>query len=674
MQLESGSGSPGGAWRLLKGLLACALLALVSLLLVIYAHVLTGDSGLMTAAAVLGGALFLLTVAALATGILYAWRAYPQHHRPIVFVVAITLVTLIAHAYIIGSPPATDSATPVTGAVGAQLVSSNTGGNGKPLVTIASSAVGPNLTVTVTASSSQAIADLNLTQPTGLTGPGFSPAPTLSSPLQPGNSVTGTWQTSGNSSTVTLSYTPLDCYSTTNKEYGCIMDEIYYVPEAMAIFNGQTCSAGVGAPSDCHLEHPYLVPALMAAGMAVFGEFNVVGWRIAQALLGSFSIPILFGIAWKLSGNKRIAYVSAILFAVDIMFFAQSSAGLLDVPEIFFGLAAFLAYFAEVKVWKLDKYVMAGILLGLAGLAKETAVFMAMALLTYILLFDSQKLRRKTLQAVKLVAVLAIVFIVGLQAYDSVLMTPSQPGTTSCPITGTTFLNHIDYILCLGSSLTAKTLSCVTSGYWCRFPNSATPIVPLDWITFYSPVAYYRTVVSVCPKSVNGTCLGGSYSFVGLAYYGVTNFLETWSIYVWIPLVAYALYRWYWPKKQPGPKAPASNPEAPATSPEPQAPSPEPVSAVPISGDLKLATFALVLFFWTYVPYLFLFLASRVTYPFYFLPAVPAVAIGAAYWTTRDWFPRWLLYLYVGMAFVFFFIYFPYKGFLPDWLRVLIGH
>ena len=53
---------------------------------------------------------------------------------------------------------------------------------------------------------------------------------------------------------------------------------------------------------------------------------------------------------------------------------------------------------------------------------------------------------------------------------------------------------------------------------------------------------------------------------------------------------------------------------------------------------------------------------------------VPAMAMGTTYWVTRNWFPKWLVYLYVAMAFVFFFIYFPYKGFLPDWLRVLIGH
>jgi hypothetical protein len=30
--------------------------------------------------------------------------------------------------------------------------------------------------------------------------------------------------------------------------------------------------------------------------------------------------------------------------------------------------------------------------------------------------------------------------------------------------------------------------------------------------------------------------------------------------------------------------------------------------------------------------------------------------------------------VYLVMCFVFFFIYFPEKAFLPDWLRVLIAH
>ena len=655
MQPEDHPSGPGRLRRALRFLIIAAFADLALFVAIVYAHAASSSSSLLLPAAITAVALLLLSLGASVVGLAYSWRAYPQHRRAIAFVVAITLVVLISHAYIINNPPASDQRAPVTGAIGSNLVSTDKGDGGTPLLTVDSSMSGQNLTVEVTASGSAAIADVSLNAPTGVSGPGFSPAVTFASPLQPGESVYGTWQVNGEATNLSVSYQSLNCYSTSSVEYGCVMDEIFYVPEGMALLNGQHCSTGVNAPTDCHLEHPPLVPALMAAGMAVFGEFNAVGWRFAPALLGTFSIPILFGIAWKISGSKKLAYLSAILLAVDVMFFSQSSAALLDVPEIFFGLAAFFAYFAGLKVWKFDKYVISGALLGLAGLAKETAIFLALALLTYILIFDEAKFRQRTTAVLKVVVVVAVVFIIGLQAYDSVLVSPSQPGTTSCPMNGSTFIQQIGYMLCYGSGLNS---GCPWACGW-RDNSLGNYITPFSWVTFYSPVAYLRTVVSVCPNSVNGVCQGGAYSYVSVAYYGVTNFLETWTVYVWIPLVGYALYRFF---KQKQPTLEAFGLEGGESMP------------APLSGELRFAAFALVLFLWSYVPYIFLFFAGRVTYPFYFLPAVPAMAMGTAYWVTRNWFPKWLLYVYVAMTFLFFFIYFPYKGFLPDWLRVLIGH
>jgi len=640
---------------LLRYLLIAVFVDLGIFVAIVYVHAASSVSSLLLPAAASAAALLVLSLGALGVGLLYSWRAHPQHRRAIIFVVAITLIVLLAHAYIINTPPASNQRTPVTGAIGAHLVSSDVGDGNTPLLTVDSSISGQNLTVVVTASGSDAIADLVLNTPSSVSGPGFSSSGTFASPLQPGESATGTWLVSGQASNLTVNYQSLNCYSTSSAEYGCIMDEIFYVPEGMALLNGQHCSTGVNAPTDCHLEHPPLVPALMAAGMAVFGQFSAVGWRLAPALLGAFSVPLLFGIAWKISGSKKIAYLSAILFAVDVMFFSQSGAGLLDVPEVFFGLAAFFAYFAGLKVWKFDKYVVSGALLGLAGLAKETAIFLALALLTYILIFEDEKLRNRTIAVVKVAAVVGLVFIVGLQGYDSILVSPSLPGTTSCPMNGNTFIQQVGYMLCYGSSLSA---GCPWACGW-KDNNLGNYITPLSWVTYYSPVAYLRTVVSVCPNSVNGVCQEGEYSYVSVAYYGVTNFLETWTVYVWIPLVGYALYRFF---RQKQPTLEEFGLEGAGASP------------VLPTGELKFAAFALVLFFWSYVPYVVLFLGGRVTYPFYFIPAVPAMAMGTTYWLTRSWFPKWLMYVYVVMAFVFFFIYFPYKGFLPDWLRVLIGH
>ncbi len=647
--------------RFLSWLAAGTFVSLGVLLLMLYLHAATGSDSLIFPSQVIAAALGVLAVASILGGIVYGWRAYPQHRRAIVFIVALTLVVLSAHAYIIGNPPASDPPTALSGAVGSHIVSPDKDNFGNPQVTITSTLTGNQLSVTFAATGSaesngggKAIVLPQLVAPSQVSGTGFGSGATLASPLEPGGQVTGTWTVSGQATDIKVTYQELNCYKTTSpSEYGCIMDEIFYVPWGMAIFTGQTCSTGLNAPTDCHLEHPWLGPGLMAAGMAVLGEFNSAGWRLFPVLLGTFSIPLLFGIAWKVSGSKKVAYLSALLLAADIMFFSQSSAAVLDIPEIFFALAGFFAYFAGLRFWKFDKYVTAGVLLGLAGLAKETAIFLAPALVTYILLFDEGGLRRRSFAVLKVALVVGLVFFTGLEAYDSVLVSPALPGSSACAVNGANFVQNIGYILCYGSSLNA---GCPWACGWTNSPGSY--ITPFSWVTYYNPVAYLKTDVIVSTGCSNGVCTG-SYTYPSVAYYGVTNFLETWTIYVWIPLVAYALYTQFRRKNQA-----AEEPYFTSLG----------VTPSGLSGDMKLGAFALILFVWSYVPYLFLFFAGRVTYPFYFLPAVPAVALGCTYWLTRSWFPRWLMVFYVVMAFGFFFIYFPEKGFLPDWLRVLIGH
>jgi hypothetical protein len=628
--------------RALKLLVSLSFVDLAVILLLVFLHALFSVDSLVLPIQALAALLGVAAIGAIATGVAYSWRVFPQHHRAILFVVAITLATLLAHAYIIGSPGA-GTAGSVSGPPGGTFNDSK--------LTVDTTLSGRVVNVTVTATGGDAIANVGLTSAGAeLSGSGFSNPPTYASPLQPGTSATGTWDLagSGQNSSITVSYQYLSCYSTSSKSYGCIMDEVFYVPEAMGILSGQQCSTSL---SDCHMEHPYLVPALLAAGMSILGQYNAAGWRLFPALLGTFSIPLLFGIAWKVSEDKRMAYLAATLLSLDVMFFSQSSGGLLDVPPVFFGMGAFFAYFVGLKVWKFDKYAIAGVLLGVAGLAKETAVFFVLAFLAYVFFFGGGSRWYRVYAVFKVALVVGLVFAIGLQAYDSTLATSAMP----------TFVQHVSYIFSYGSSLRAEQLACQpTTGYWCKYPNDpgGPPILPTDWLLYYSPVAYYATSVSVCPNSVNGVCQGGAYSYVSLAYYGVTNLIETWTVFVWVPLVAYAIFRWYRSTRSPQEGAQLT---LELTPPE-------------MSGDTRLGALALVWFLGTYVPYLGLFLTQRVTYPFYFVPAIPAVALGASWWLTRDWFPRKLMWVYLAFAFLFFFVYFPEKAFLPDWLRVIIGH
>lgn len=76
----------------------------------------------------------------------------------------------------------------------------------------------------------------------------------------------------------------------------------------------------------------------------------------------------------------------------------------------------------------------------------------------------------------------------------------------------------------------------------------------------------------------------------------------------------------------------------------------------------RLATWALVWAAANFVPYVFLSIVShRVTYIYYFLPVVPAVAAAVAILLMRSGLPRFVLYGFVGLYMAGFVAYFPFR-------------
>ena len=351
--MEQAAPRPDPLWEAFRLLLAGTFVDLAALIIVVFAHALAPSPGLVSVGGGLVGVLAALAVGSLAAGVGWAWKAYPQRHRTMEWVALLTLATLLAHLYIIGSP---------------------------------SSYVG---------------------------------------------------------------------------------DESFYIPEAQGILAGTQCTLG-----SCHMEHPLLVPGMIAGAMAIFGPDSPVGWRLVSVLLGTFTVPVTFGIAWKASKSEKMALLSAVLLSLDVMFFTQSGTGFLDTPEVFFGMAAFLAYFAKVRWRRVDEYLVAGVFLGLAGLSKETAIFMVAALLSFILLFGEGSWKERARAGAKTLAAVVLVFIVGLQAFDSTLASSAAP----------TFLQQISYILSYGSGLLAS-VACqpiAGAGYFCKYaaPNGHPPQHP----------------------------------------------------------------------------------------------------------------------------------------------------------------------------------------------------
>ena len=552
--------------------------------------------------------------AALVLALLYACLAYPANRVTAVALALIVLALLGAHLYTINNPPLGITGT-LTDPIG------NTVNNS--LLIMSSSLSGSTLSVSLTDSGTDAIGNLSLAVGGApLPGSGLQSQPTPTHAMQPGSQDSGTWfLKSVPAGPVVLTYEDLDCYATDKQVDGCIMDEVYYVPAAQAMLAGEKCAP---YQDNCNLEHPFLSKAFIAAGIAMFGN-DAFGWRIFQAVLGTFSVPVLFGVCWALTKDARMSLFASFLLAFETLFFVHSSAALIDVGAVFFGLLGFFFYFSRWRWWKLGPTTLTAIAFGLSALSKETAVMLLLVLVAYHLVFGEGNWAQRYFWSLTLAAGIFVVFAAGLQVYDSLFGSGSA----------TTFVGQMDFILKYGASLVMTP----TSQGWID-SLLKTPITPLNWITYYSPVGYLVTTVKV------STSTGSSITYVGAGYYGIADQFEVWMVYLW---GAYAVYLWRKTKVT----GFASEVDA---------------------RDFRLVRLALIWFLVILLAYVGLYFYGRVTYPYYFIQAVPALAMGGAWFLTRSWFPQQIAYIVLAGVMLWFFIFYPDKAFLPTWLRAAIGH
>jgi Dolichyl-phosphate-mannose-protein mannosyltransferase len=117
--------------------------------------------------------------------------------------------------------------------------------------------------------------------------------------------------------------------------------------------------------------HPPLVLAWLALSWKMLGQSALVT-RCAMLLLAAFSLLGFFRLA-RTAANTSVAVASTLLTAVYPVFFAQSSLAHVDLPAaglIFWGLESYIG----------RRRIFATLWFSLAALAKETAIFVPLAL------------------------------------------------------------------------------------------------------------------------------------------------------------------------------------------------------------------------------------------------------------------------------------------------------
>lgn len=156
-----------------------------------------------------------------------------------------------------------------------------------------------------------------------------------------------------------------------------MFDEIHYVPAARAI---------LALSHPLNTEHPLLGKALIAAGIALFGD-NAIGWRAMSTVAGTATVLGVYAIGWRLFGSVRTAALGGLLALLNFTVFVQARIGMLDGT-----MAALVVLAVAAMIWGMHGraipwWTAGSVLLGLAVGVKWAAVpYVAFAGLAFLIL------------------------------------------------------------------------------------------------------------------------------------------------------------------------------------------------------------------------------------------------------------------------------------------------
>ncbi|WP_119037288.1 glycosyltransferase family 39 protein [Hephaestia caeni] len=146
-----------------------------------------------------------------------------------------------------------------------------------------------------------------------------------------------------------------------------VFDEVHYVPAARTML-------ALAAP--VNTEHPLLGKAIIAAGIALFGD-NSLGWRFFSTVAGAVTVAALFAITWQLLGRMRPAVLAGLFAMLSMTLFVQARIAMLDgfmAAFVVSAVAVLLASRRASGARALTRVALGGALIGLAIGCKWAAV------------------------------------------------------------------------------------------------------------------------------------------------------------------------------------------------------------------------------------------------------------------------------------------------------------
>jgi dolichyl-phosphate-mannose-protein mannosyltransferase len=378
-----------------------------------------------------------------------------------------------------------------------------------------------------------------------------------------------------------------------------IFDESYYVNAARVLLGWLVEAgapyAGATIGLDPNIEHPPLGKLVMAASMLLFGD-NALGWRLPSLGAGMIVLGTLYQVVRATGETRHLAILAVALLAFDNLTVVHSRLGTLDM----LALAPIL-----VGAWLglRERWVLAGVLIGVGFLVKLTAVYGLLALLLLLAIrigdrwWQERRFSRTDLRAaVAMTVAFSTVAIVGLWVLDARFTTFA------------TSFDHIAHMVSYGASLKES----IDHSGICVGISSA----PWQWPFNTCQINYLRVDVTVRDAA------GVASTVSSIDFRGALNPLLASAI----PFATLFAVWMAWRTRD------------------------------------RLATWSVTWMAANYLPYVALtLLSSRVTYLYYFLPVIPALTAAVAIFLLRSGLPRFVLWGYVVAYALGFAAYFPFR-------------
>lgn len=117
--------------------------------------------------------------------------------------------------------------------------------------------------------------------------------------------------------------------------------------------------------------HPPIAKEIMTASMFILNTIDAWAWRLPGAILGIFSVFLVYKLGTLLFKSTNAGLISAFIFSIDGLVFVQSRTGMNDVYLVTFILVSVIFFVQK-------KYMLSALFMGIAMATKWSGIYLAL--------------------------------------------------------------------------------------------------------------------------------------------------------------------------------------------------------------------------------------------------------------------------------------------------------